>query len=112
MKTPIQMLIAALACLGTAPAGLADEASDYLELEVGRTRITCYTEPCPWNGIADADGPVFPVTMLWSGSEPPPMRGSIEDRAVILKHYADDCTRILGSYENGVLEIEKILGSC
>ena len=83
-----------------------------LSLEVGRTRILCYTEPCPWNGIAGAVSPVWPVTLLWAGAEPPPMRGSTEDRIFILENYAENCTLVSGRYEGGILEIGEILGSC
>src|SRR5690606_8136366 len=55
MKLTLKTLFAATLCIAAIPSTGAQEPTDYVELEVGRTRILCYTEPCPWNGIADAD---------------------------------------------------------
>lgn len=112
MKPQLRTIIAALACMMVASGAVAQDRAEFDELEVGRTRILCYTEPCPWNGIADVNAPTNPVTMLWSGAEPPPMVGTARDTTYIRKHYADECTLVLGRYAEGVLEISKILGAC
>jgi hypothetical protein len=112
MNVRLRSLLAATAFIVTVPSAMAEDATPYVELDVGRTRIQCYTEPCPWNGIANADSPVSPVTLLWAGAEPPPMRGKTEDRIFILENYAENCTRLSGRYEGGILEIAKILGPC
>jgi hypothetical protein len=112
MKITLKSLMVGIAVIVAAPSAIAEDQTPFVELEVGRTRILCYTEPCPWNGIAGADSPVWPVTLLWAGAEPPPMRGSTEDRIFILENYAENCTLVSGRYEGGILEIGEILGSC
>lgn len=112
MKLTLKPLFAFTLCIAAIPSTGAQEPTDYVELEVGRTRILCYTEPCPWNGIADADSPTWPVTMLWAGAEPPPMRGSVEDQKFILENYAENCTLVSGLYKDGILEIASIIGPC
>ena len=86
--------------------------ADLVELQVGRTAIQCYLEPCPWNGISLAQQITRPHSMLWSGNRLPPMRGSAEDQAYLRANYADRCTLVSGTYADGVLEVAEILGPC
>lgn len=93
-------------------AAESDRQGEPRELQVGRTAIHCYLEPCPWNGIALANQVAQPHSMLWAGDALPPIKGSPEDLAYLLAHYADDCTLVSGRYEGGVLEVMGILGPC
>lgn len=104
-------------CYITVPAALAEsptsaQSGGFSDLRVGRTNILCYQEPCPWNGVSAADGPIGPHTLLRSNDTPPPMRGAIKDRIHLLKNYRDHCTLINGRFRQGVLEVAKVLGSC
>lgn len=115
MTNQLRTLIAAGYCFLTIPLALAGGASSdhgFREFQVGRTGIFCYQEPCPWNGITRADKPVRPHTLLWSGDTLPPMRGSAEARAHLLENYREHCTLINGRFQDGVLEVARILGPC
>jgi len=113
MKHQIRALIAAGYCLMTASVAVADgEAGGFTELQVGRTQILCYQQPCPWNGVWHADRPAAPHALLWSGDVPPPMRGSDEDRLYLRENYGEHCTLIRGGFRDGVLEIAEVLGRC
>ncbi len=113
MKHQLRAFIAAVCCLTTTWAAVADgEAGGFTELQVGRTQILCYQEPCPWNGIWRANRPAAPHALLWSGNVPPPMRGSEEDRLYLRENYGEHCTLIKGGFQDGVLEVTGILGRC
>ncbi|WP_157959781.1 hypothetical protein [Devosia submarina] len=117
MTRHLLTLFAAVCCLFTAPAALADgfasaQIGGFTELKVGKTNILCYQEPCPWNGVMPADQPIAPHKTLWSGDMPPPLRGVSEDRAHIRENYREHCTLISGRFRQGVLEVAEILGPC
>ena len=116
MKRHLRALFAT-GCFLAVPPVLADgpgstQTSGFAELRVGRTSILCYQEPCPWNGVSAADGPIAPQQLLWSGDMPPPMRGTTEDRIHLLEHYREQCTLITGRFRQGILEVAEVHGPC
>lgn len=106
------LLAGAIGLSALEPALAAERKEGLVELQVGRTAIQCYLEPCPWNGIALAGQIARPQAMLWSGSKLPALRGSPEDQAFLRENYADECTLVSGRYADGVLEVAEIIGPC
>lgn len=115
---PVDIAVLAIAKLLLFSAVPSAEASpvadrgDHGPLKVGRTGILCYTEPCPRHGIGPSQGRVSPATLLWSGNRPPPMAGRKADLERIRNAYLSSCTMVDGIFDNGVLQVNAVIGTC
>jgi hypothetical protein len=82
---------------------------------VGRTRIMCVRQPCPWRGIleATADGVPAARPPHWSGNVLPPLVGKEADASRVRKAWEDSgCLLIKGRFLGERLQIHRIVGMC
>jgi len=79
-------------------------------LNVGSTGILCYQAPCPWRGIAQADGDGKP---LWWGDELPEMVADAGDRQRIAAAWeAFECVLVEGAFNGTTLSVQQVVGNC
>lgn len=108
---PALLLTASLSVTATLAA---DAAPPNEELRVGRTNIFCVQLPCPWRGIAAADGArVAPADLMWSQQTLPPLAASSGDTDRIVKAWNNDqCLVINGRFVAGKLQVDHVVGEC
>ena len=105
-------LLAALAILTATGGAAAITSAPPTLLNMGRTGIQCYTQPCPWNGVWPADQAAQPSNLIWSGPTPPPMTGKEADLARVRGEYLQGCVMVEARFWDGVLTVGRIAGGC
>jgi hypothetical protein len=95
-------------------AHAADTTFASERLFVGKTNILCVQAPCPWRGIAAADGQqTGPAGLLWAEQTLPPLDATQDDATRIVQAWNDDqCLSIQGRMASGRLQVERVEGEC
>ncbi|WP_152658660.1 hypothetical protein [Devosia chinhatensis] len=93
---------------------VADADPGSRQLRVGQTNIFCVQAPCPWRGIAPAEGDrSTPSALLWSDQNLPAVKASNADaRRISEAWHADRCLLVDGQMIGATLVVDAILGAC
>lgn len=89
----------------------ADDTVTSERLQVGKTKINCVMEPCPWRGVVrNGEGL---GGLIWAGPHLPQLVARPEDASQIKAGWdGDGCLEIEGRMADEVLQVDRIIGEC